>query len=351
MIPTPPTGMDVVTQKRVRLRIQGLVQGIGFRPFVCRLAHQLGLGGWIRNTPEGALVEIEGVGSELQLFQQDLIAEAPPAAKIHQVTVVTIPKEGEEGFSIRPTQPIGQRRSIISPDMATCTDCLREIHDPHSRRFRYPFTTCTRCGPRYSIALDLPYDRVNTTMHRFPLCHDCQLEYDDMRNRRFHAETMSCSACGPQVTLLDRTGRVCSQAEQALTDACTMIRQGSILALKGLGGFQLLVDASSYNAVQELRIRKHRPRKPFAVLFPSLSSVREHCLVVPEEEAMLTSPEAPYCVVEKALLRTHIGYRAEQSIHRSDVAIHPDPSSLDGRSSDSHCCHKRQPFRGTSCHR
>ena len=133
----------------------------------------------------------------------------------------------------------------------------------------------------------------------FPLCHDCQLEYDDMRNRRFHAETMSCPACGPQVTLLDRTGRVCSQAEHALTDACTMIRQGSILALKGLGGFQLLVDASAHNAVQELRIRKHRPRKPFAVLFPSLSSVGEHCLVAPEEEAVLTSPEAPIVLLRK----------------------------------------------------
>ena len=291
--------MDVVTRKRVRLRIQGLVQGIGFRPFACRLAHQLGLGGWIRNTPEGALVEIEGRSSELKFFQRDLIAEAPPAAKIQQVTVVTIPTEGERGFSIHPTQPVGKRRSIVSPDMATCADCLREIHDPHSRRFRYPFTSCTRCGPRYSIALDLPYDRVNTSMHRFPLCHDCQLEYDDMQNRRFHAETMSCPACGPQVTLLDRTGRVCSQAEHALTDACTMIRLGSILALKGLGGFQLLIDASSDNAVQELRIRKHRPRKPFAMLFPSLSSIKEHCLVTPEEEAALTSPEAPIVLLRK----------------------------------------------------
>ena len=299
MIPTPLTSMDVVKRKRVRLRIQGLVQGIGFRPFACRLAHQLGLGGWIRNTPEGALVEIEGRSSELKFFQRDLIAEAPPAAKIQQVTVVTIPTEGERGFSIHPTQPVGKRRSIVSPDMATCADCLREIHDPHSRRFRYPFTSCTRCGPRYSIALDLPYDRVNTSMHRFPLCQDCQLEYDDMQNRRFHAETMSCPACGPQVTLLDRTGRVCSQAEHALTDACTMIRLGSILALKGLGGFQLLIDASSDNAVQELRIRKHRPRKPFAMLFPSLSSVQEHCLVAPEEEAALTSPEAPIVLLRK----------------------------------------------------
>ena len=299
MIPTPLTSMDVVIRKRVRLRIQGLVQGIGFRPFVFRLAHQLGLGGWIRNTPEGALVEIEGMDAELKLFQRDLITEAPPAAKIQQVTAVTIPTEGERGFSIRQTQSVGQRRSIISPDMATCTDCLREIHDPHSRRFRYPFTTCTRCGPRYSIALDLPYDRVNTSMSGFSLCHDCQLEYDDMRNRRFHAETMSCPACGPEITLSDQTGRVCSQSEQALADACTMIRQGSILALKGLGGFQLLVDASSYDVVQKLRLRKHRPRKPFAVLFPSLSSVREHCLLAPEEEAVLTSPEAPIVLLRK----------------------------------------------------
>jgi len=299
MIPTPLTSMDVVIRKRVRLRIQGLVQGIGFRPFVCRLAHQLGLGGWIRNTPEGALVEIEGMDAELKLFQRDLITKAPPAAKIQKVTVVTIPTEGKQDFSIRLTQPIGQRRPIISPDMATCADCLREIHDPHARRFRYPFTTCTRCGPRYSIALDLPYDRVNTSMSGFSLCRDCQHEYDDMGNRRFHSETMSCPACGPQVTLLDRTGQVCSQSEQALGDACTMIRQGTILALKGLGGFQLLVDASSPNAVQGLRIRKHRPRKPFAVLFPSLSSVREHCLITPEEEAMLTSPEAPIVLLRK----------------------------------------------------
>jgi hydrogenase maturation protein HypF len=299
MIPTPLKDMNVVTRKRVRLKIEGLVQGVGFRPFVCRLAHQLRLDGWIRNTPEGALVEIEGMDKELKLFQRDLIAEAPPAAKIQRVTIVTLSTKKEQGFSIRPTQPTGQRKSIISPDMATCTDCLREMHDPQARRFRYPFTTCTRCGPRYSIALDLPYDRVNTSMRGFPLCHECQLEYDDMGNRRFHAETMSCPVCGPQITLLDRTGRVCSRAEHALGETCTMIRQGNILALKGLGGFQLLVDAFSQDAVQKLRIRKHRPRKPFAVLFPSLSSVREHCLVTQEEETLLTSAEAPIVLLKK----------------------------------------------------
>jgi len=299
MMPIPPTIIDVVIRKRVRLRIHGLVQGIGFRPFVCRLAHQLGLGGWIRNTPEGALVEIEGRDTELTLFQRDLVGKAPPATKIQQIIAVTIPTEGKQDFSIRPTKAFGQRRSIMSPDMATCADCLREMYDPHARRFRYPFTTCTRCGPRYSIALNLPYDRANTSMRGFPLCHNCQFEYNDMGNRRFHAETMSCPACGPQVTFLDRTGRVCSQSEQAIVDACSMIRQGNILALKGLGGFQLLVDASSHHAVQALRIRKRRPRKPFAVLFPSMFSVREHCFTTPEEEAMLTSPEAPIVLLRK----------------------------------------------------
>ena len=295
MIPTA----EVSTRKRVRLTIRGVVQGIGFRPFVFRLAHQHALGGWIANTAQGAVLEIEGGVATLEKFQSALKSQAPPAAQIQEIESKTIPEEGGRDFIIRLSTQEGLPQSVIPPDLATCEECLQEINDPRSRRYRYPFTTCTRCGPRYSIVLDLPYDRVNTTMDTFPLCDDCQRESDDMADRRFHAEAMACPRCGPYLALWDSQGVVLAAKEKGFQGAGDTIRQGWILAVKGLGGFQLWVDASFEQAVERLRDRKHRPRKPFAVLFPSLDVLREHCFLSSEEQTLLTSPQAPIVLLRR----------------------------------------------------
>ncbi len=285
--------------ERIRLIVRGVVQGMGFRPFVFRLAHELSLAGWVANTGQGAILELEGETANLQLFQTRLQTELPHPATIQELTTTQIPKEGESTFSIHPSQPDGRRQPVISPDLATCRECVQEINDPHSRRFQYPFTTCARCGPRYSIVLRLPYDRLSTTMDQFPLCSDCQHEFDSPLDRRFHAETMTCSTCGPQVALWNREGNILAERDGALREACDIVKHGGILAVKGLGGFQLWVNAQSSEAVQQLRQRKYRPNKPFAVLFPSLEMLTQHCLVGPEEAELLTSPAAPIVLLRR----------------------------------------------------
>ena len=208
---------EVTARKRVRLTVRGVVQGIGFRPYVFRLARRLSLGGWIINTSQGAILEIEGEASALESFQRALKSQAPPAAQIQEMVSNPVPEEGEQHFRIRLSKRDGFPQSVISPDLATCDECLQEINDPRSRRYRYPFTTCTRCGPRYSIVLDLPYDRVNTAMEKFPLCDDCRCESMKIwSDRRFHAEAMACPACGPHLTLWDSQGS-CSSRKRRRT--------------------------------------------------------------------------------------------------------------------------------------
>ena len=296
-----PTIESITTRKRVRLTIRGVVQGIGFRPFVYRLAHQHELGGWISNTTQGAVLEVEGEASALSSFLSALKSQAPSVAQIQEIESTPIPDEGEQDFTIRLSTQDGLPQSVIPPDLATCEECLHEINDPRSRRYRYPFTTCTRCGPRYSIVLALPYDRVNTTMETFPLCHHCRREYEDMADRRFHAEAMACPMCGPHLALWDSQGAVLAEREDALQRACELVRQGGILAVKGLGGFQLWGDALSLPGVKTLRERKRRPRKPFAVLFPSLQVLRDHCFLTSEDQALLTSPQSPIVLLRRKL--------------------------------------------------
>ncbi|MDH4359839.1 MAG: carbamoyltransferase HypF [Nitrospirota bacterium] len=285
--------------ERIRLIIRGVVQGMGFRPFVFRLAHELSLGGWVANTGQGAILEVEGQPTNLQRFQERLHSQLPHPATIQELAATLIPNVGESTFSIRPSQSDGWRQPVISPDLATCRQCVQDINDPQSRRFRYPFTTCTQCGPRYSIVLRLPYDRLSTTMDQFPLCSDCQQEYADLSNRRFHAETMACPTCGPQAALWNYEGAILAQREEALQEASDIIRDGGILAVKGLGGFQLWVDARSSEAVQRLRQRKHRPTKPFAILFPSLEILKRYCLVSSKEIDLLTSQAAPIVLLRR----------------------------------------------------
>ncbi len=309
-------------RERIQLTIRGTVQGIGFRPFVFRLAQDLSLGGWIANTPQGTLLELEGTQKNLHAFQKRITAELPLTGNIQAMTSTHIPVIGQPTFFIHPSQGDDQTQSVISPDLATCEGCLQDMKNPQSRRYRYPFTTCTQCGPRFSIALRLPYDRLNTTMHQFLFCDECQREYDDPSDRRFHAETIVCPSCGPQVELWNHGGNLLAHREQALHAASSIIKQGQILAVKGLGGFQLWVNAKSSEAVQRLRQRKIRPTKPLAVLFHSLASVEQHCLVSTDEATLLTSPAAPIVLVKKRNTSTLAGEVSPNNPHVGAMLPH-----------------------------
>ena len=285
--------------QRMRIEVEGTVQGVGFRPFVYRLARELDLAGWVRNTMNGVVVEVEGGANAVETFLQRVRTAAPPAACVETMIRCVIPVLDEAGFVISPGAESGPRALVVPPDLAACADCLRELRDSSDRRFRYPFLTCTQCGPRYSLLTQMPYDRRHTTMSGFRLCSACQAEYDTNDDRRFHAEPIACPACGPQVRLWDDQGGKTEHGEEALSQAEDLLRSGRIVAVKGLGGFQLWVDAGSDEAVRRLRARKQRPDKPFALLFSSLDAVRECCLLSSEEEVVLCSPRAPIVLVRK----------------------------------------------------
>jgi hydrogenase maturation protein HypF len=284
---------------RLRVTVTGMVQGVGFRPFVLRLADELGVTGWVSNSLQGVVLEVEGPAPQTDRFMQQLRTGAPPACHIEQIVTHPVAPEGEGVFMVRAGRAEGARCVSIPPDLAPCADCLRELADPGDRRYRYPFLSCTQCGPRFSIVTDLPYDRPNTTLAAFPLCPACAADYGDETNRRFHAEPMACGVCGPQVELWGADGQCLARGEDALGDMCRVLREGAIVAVKGLGGFQLWVDAGSDAAVERLRQRKHRPMKPFAVLFPSLEAVQAVCMLSPEEAVWLTSPAAPIVLLRR----------------------------------------------------
>jgi len=285
---------------RRRLTVAGAVQGVGFRPFAWRLARDLRLGGWVRNDPEGVTLEVEGPAAALDAFENRLRGEPPAVARIDKVASRAVPAEGATAFVIRESARAGAATARVLPDLATCPDCLAEILDPENRRYRHPFTSCTACGPRDSIMRALPYDRAATTMRGFPMCPRCQAEYDNPAERRFHAQPNACLDCGPQLALWDEGGRVLAERDAALRGAAEAVRDGRILALKGLGGFQLVVDARNEAAVARLRARKRRPHKPFAVMLPDLDAVRAHCTVSNVEAAVLTSAEAPIVLLRRA---------------------------------------------------
>jgi hydrogenase maturation protein HypF len=282
--------------QRLQLQISGAVQGVGFRPFVYHLARNLGLTGWIRNTDRGVSIELEGTTTQLQEFQTCLQTEKPSHARLERIEVTQIEIVGERNFTILPSEESSSsqpRSALILPDLATCPACFADIFDPTNRHYRYPFTNCTHCGPRFSIVKSLPYDRANTTLQGFPMCPACQAEYDNPNDRRFHAQPNACPICGPHLELWDRSGEIKATHNDALLQAADVVRSGQILALKGLGGFQLIVDARNEAAVQRLRDRKHRPDKPFAVMFPSIDLVRESCQVNALAADVLQSAAAP----------------------------------------------------------
>ncbi len=286
--------------QRLRVTIRGAVQGVGFRPFVYRLATEMGLQGWVNNSPQGVFVEAEGEKETLDGFLLRLEREKPSLSFIQSLEYSLLEPVGYAGFEIRSSDGAGERSAVVMPDIATCPQCREELFDPSDRRYRYPFTNCTLCGPRFSIVRALPYDRANTTMQRFVMCPRCRREYEDPRDRRFHAQPDACGVCGPRLALWDERGKPLAEGDEALKKAARALRNGLIVALKGLGGFQLLVDARNDAAVRRLRERKRREEKPLAVMFPDIESLKRCASVSALEERSLKSPESPIVLLEKA---------------------------------------------------
>ena len=282
---------------RRRIRVRGIVQGVGFRPTVYRLATERGLGGWVLNDAEGVLVELEGPAGAVEDFTAALEREPPPLARITAVEWEAVRPEGETAFRIGPSGG-GARVALVSPDMATCEDCLRELMDPEDRRHRYPFINCTNCGPRYSIILDIPYDRPKTTMRGFVMCAACQAEYDDPSDRRFHAQPNACPACGPRLALHGAGGER-MEAADAVGAVREALLAGRIVAIKGLTGFHLAADARSDAAVGELRRRKGRDQKPFAMMAGTAEAVGRRGRLGEAARALLESRERPIVLVPK----------------------------------------------------
>jgi hydrogenase maturation protein HypF len=285
--------------QRAKVTVRGAVQGVGFRPHVFRLATELQLEGWVVNSSQGVFIEVEGVSDILRQFLLRLEKEKPSRAVIQSLEYSFLDVVGYEGFEIGESDEFGPKTALILPDIATCADCLRDVLDPGDRRYCYPFTNCTNCGPRFSVIAALPYDRPNTSMKGFVMCPECEREYRDPHDRRFHAQPNACPRCGPQLELWDATGSVLSRADDALRQTAELIRDGKICALKSIGGFQLIVNAHDEAAVVRLRVRKRREEKPFAVMSPSLEAVREICVVSQLEERLLISPEAPIVLLRR----------------------------------------------------
>jgi hydrogenase maturation protein HypF len=280
------------------VQIRGAVQGVGFRPFVYRLASDLALRGWVINSSSGVVIEVEGASAVLDRFLLRVARDCPPRAIVQGLESAYLDAVGFTGFEIRESAD-GEKTALVLPDIGTCPDCLSELFDPANRRHRYPFTNCTNCGPRFSIVEALPYDRPKTTMAGFPMCDACRREYEDPLDRRFHAQPNACPVCGPRLELWDAEGQCLSARDDALRAAEARISDGAIVAVKGLGGFHLVVDGRNDAAVRRLREVKTREEKPFALMFPTLASVVETCEVGDREARLLTSPEAPIVLIRR----------------------------------------------------
>jgi len=304
-------------RERLRLAIRGAVQGVGFRPFVYRLAREIGADGFVLNSTAGVIIEVEGERAALETFRDRIAADRPPRAVIQGLEASWLDATGYAGFAIRPSTRDGAASALVLPDIAICADCRRDIADPGNRRYRYPFTNCTNCGPRFSIIEALPYDRANTSMRGFAMCAACAREYADPADRRFHAQPNACPVCGPRLALWDAGGRTIAEADDALRAAAAAIANGRIVAVKGLGGFHLMVDASQDDAVRRLRERKHRDAKPFALMFADIKAIEQHCVISPAEARVLQSPESPIVLVSR---------RAD--VHRLAPSLAPDNPNL-----------------------
>jgi len=285
--------------RRVLVKVQGIVQGVGFRPFIYQLAKRRRLNGWVRNQSDGVEIEVAGPSDLVQDFIGSISRESPPLARIVNIETADLPYRELEEFKIISSRTLESRSTLISPDVCTCRDCLQELLDPLDRRFRYPFINCTNCGPRYTIIKDIPYDRDKTTMAGFKMCPQCRSEYENPLDRRFHAQPNACWECGPQVWLEDAQGNVIAVRDEALVRTIDLLDSGFITAIKGLGGFHLAVKATAEAAVSRLRSRKIREEKPFAVMFSELEEIKRHCCLNSEEEGLLTSLSRPIVLLER----------------------------------------------------
>ncbi|MBN8657891.1 MAG: carbamoyltransferase HypF [Anaerolineae bacterium] len=283
----------------VKVHITGVVQGVGFRPFVYNLATTLNLKGWVKNTSAGVVIEADGDKDALDSFLQKLRDDAPPLSRIDDFTASFGPGNGFTQFDIIHSESVDGAFQPISPDVAICDDCLRELFDPTDRRYRYPFINCTNCGPRFTIIQDIPYDRPFTTMAGFKLCPDCEREYKDPTNRRFHAQPVACPVCGPKVWLEVQNNECGIMNDEAIVETQRLLAEGKIVAIKGLGGFHLACDATNAKAVTELRARKLRVDKPFALMMPDLETIETHCFVSDEEKDLLTSSARPIVLLKR----------------------------------------------------
>ena len=285
--------------QRREVLVRGVVQGVGFRPFIYRLAQEEGLAGVISNDTDGVTIEIEGGLAQVDQFVARLRREPPPLARIDAITVRSIAPTGDSRFRIAPSEVLGRVSTGIPADAATCADCLRELLDPADRRYRYPFLNCTNCGPRFTITRRIPYDRPQTSMARFKMCPACQAEYDDPANRRFHAQPNACWDCGPQLALVTAEGDPIPAADN-VAETIARIAAGKILAIKGIGGFHLAVDATNEAAVMRLRERKRRFGKPFAVMVRDLDAARAVCALTDVEAALLSTPARPIVLARRS---------------------------------------------------
>ncbi|MEJ2246777.1 MAG: carbamoyltransferase HypF, partial [Acidobacteriota bacterium] len=290
-------GLFTIVIQRIQVAIRGAVQGVGFRPFVYRIASEMKLQGWVMNSPRGVLMEVEGRQTDLESFLIRLQDEKPKPSYIQSLEFSYLDPAGFKDFVIRDSNRRGVRSALVLPDIATCPECLLEVSDPNNRRYRYPFTNCTRCGPRFTIIESLPYDRSNTSMKSFEMCSECLQEYENPRDRRFHAQPNACPVCGPRLELWDPSGKVLADCNDALALASEAILQGKIVAVKGLGGFHLFADACNEEAVETLRVRKHREEKPFALMYPSIDRIGSDCEISGLETRLLTSPESPIVIL------------------------------------------------------
>jgi hydrogenase maturation protein HypF len=306
------------TRRRTRIRIDGTVQGVGFRPHVYRLARELALTGYVCNDARGVLIEVEGPAAALERFAHRVTREAPPLAVVDRVIQEHAVAHGATGFEIRPSLTSGPTTATVAPDTGTCEACLRELFDPKDRRYRYPFINCTDCGPRFTIVRGVPYDRPNTTMAHFRMCPECRREYDDPVDRRFHAQPNACPACGPSVALVDRDGTRAAATEDAVRAAAAALRAGRIVAIKGIGGYHLACRADDERAVATLRARKHREDKPFALMARDTVAARALIELDASAAELLTSPQRPIVLAPR---RPHAPVARAVAPHARELGV------------------------------
>ncbi len=285
--------------KAIKVIVKGKVQGVGFRPFIYYLSKKYHLNGSVQNNLDGVIILAEGEEGQLEKMVDEIKRNPPKIAKINEINIYQIPLAHYKKFTIIPSRKNGDSIPWIPCDAAICEKCLEEMNDPYNRRFQYPFINCTQCGPRYTIINRLPYDRSDTTMKEFPMCHDCKVEYEDPMNRRHHAQPICCSDCGPTVTLYNQGGKSLAGNQLAITKTVDLIKQGKIVAIKGIGGFHLACDAYQEKVVDQLRLRKKRPQKPLAIMVKSIEVARNLCFVSSQEENLLTSPEMPIVILKR----------------------------------------------------